>query len=399
MKIIKNRILQFVNAPEDGVLSSQTLYESMFYLLNKHAYNPSDTNTEMAKKVAYKIIETQLGDGGFDLGYDFIFGKGLNKKNPKEGTSPELLSITALSQYLLTFGNDENVLNAIKSGLKWITDRIIKEGELFAIPYAPDSYDKVHITNATSFCISALASCLPLLDGEKKTSVETYLDSMYLFMNKQLVVSGDNQAYWPYFYQNGTKEELSYTNDKVDNYHMAQQIYHHMLAQRVYPNETNEKTIKEVFNYLASLIDDSGYIPYTFSNGKNTDKVDVWGFSSLISAFSLYGEMYDSAVAKDCSKKVLGYLMTNCWNGKYFTPIILNSNKYKFDNHFYPRSDAWVIHAISDHMRFVEKDTNLISETEKVYSLIEKGNYSGLENHTITLRKKFFAKAVSTIRR
>ena len=399
MKIIKNTVLKFVNAPESGILSSQTLYECMFYLLNIHSLSPSNDNAVNAKKVAYKIVETQLDNGGFDLGYDFIFGKGLNKKNPKEGTSPELLSITALSQYLLVFGDDQYVLNAIKRGLNWIFDRIIKEGDLYAIPYAPDSYGKVHITNATSFCISALASCLPHVDANNKVLIEKYLDSMYLFMEKQLVDSGDNQAYWPYFYQNGTEEELSYTNDKVDNYHMAQQIYHHMLAQSIYPNKANEKTIKKVFNHLASLINDDGFIPYTFSNGKNTDKVDVWGFSSLISAFSLYGHMHDSGLAKQCSKKILSYLMKNSWNGIYFTPIILHSNKHKFDQNFYPRSDAWVIHAISDHMRFVEEDINLISEVEKVYCLIEQGQFSGLENHTITLRKRIFSIIVNMIRR
>lgn len=402
MKFLKNAILSFVNKPEGGILSSQTLYGCLFYQINMYHTTGDDEYLGNAKQVARKICSTQLSDGGFDLGYNFIFGKGLNKKNLKEGTSPELLSLTALSLYSQLVNNqDKVVLDAIEKSIGWIEKRVIEiETDIFAIPYAPDSYSKVHIINATSFAISAIASsACHIKDIERKKKFEVFLNGMYQFMFNQIEKTSDDAGLWPYFYKNGSQEELKLINDKIDNYHMAQQLYHHIIADSFYPNNYNKKSIKMIFNYLISILDDNGYLPYTFNKGKATDKVDVWGFSSLVGCFSLYSKVYECAVAKKASQRCFDYLMKHAWNGDYFYPIILNSNKSVFDSHFYPRSDAWVIHAISDYNRFISQDDDVIVKTNSVFYKIVSNDFTGLENHTITPRKKAFATIVNLIKK
>ncbi|ROR17237.1 hypothetical protein EDB67_12234 [Vibrio crassostreae] len=399
---MKNQILSFVNKPEPNILSSQTLYECLFYNINMYSTVECQSYLNNAKKVAHKICETQLEDGGFDLGYDFIFGKGLHKNNLKEGTSPELLSLTALALYSSLVDNkDEMVLRSVMKAIDWIEHRVIEVQQgVYAIPYAPDSYKKVHIINATSFAISAIATSIQFIDDrERKLKFERYLDGMYKFMFSQVDYTSEDAGLWPYFYQNGSEEELKFINDKIDNYHMAQQLYHHMIADAFYPNEYNKKSIRLIFNYLVSIIDNDGFLPYTYSKGKATDKVDVWGFSSLIGCFSLYYEIYKCEVSRGVAEKSLDYLMKYAWNEGYFNPIILNSNKSVFDGHFYPRSDAWVIHAISDYYRFVNNDECVLLRSQAVFSKILNAGFTGLENHTITPRKRLFAALVNLIKK
>lgn len=402
MKKFKNFILKIVNKPEANILSSQTLYESLFYLINTYEQEDEKVKKEELKvnanALALFICDYQLKDGGFDLGYDFIFGKGLHKKNLKEGTSPELLSISALALYYKKIEADPIILNSIRKGLDWVFARVIKVDNDYAIPYAPDSYDKVHITNATSFAISSLALCINLFDENIDKKIEAYVNGMYRFMSKQLEYKNETSAYWPYFYLNGTDQELALVNDKVDNYHISQQLYHHVLAQQYVPSNTNLDTIKFVLNYLISLVDEEGFAPYTHAAGKTSDKVDVWGFSSLIAGFSICSTYLENNESADCAKKVYNYLMEYCYNGNYFSPIILNSTKTVFDNHFYPRSDAWVIHALSEYRNICSENEHISQVSSQVFLLIKKNEFKGLENHTITTRKKIFAFTVGAIR-
>lgn len=402
MNEVKNYILKLVNAPESGILSSQTLYETLFYLINTYHLKQNIKNKtkikEQARELAEFLCQYQLQDGGFDLGYDFIFGRGLNKKNKKEGTSPELLSITALALYYQTVEKNDLVLESLVKGLDWIFSRVISSDNGYAIPYAPDSYEKIHITNATSFCLSALASCYPIFDGELKLKIEMYVKGMYQFMYKELEFKNSSEAYWPYFYMHGDHEEMLLTNDKVDNYHISQQVYHHALAQTFIPDDTNIQTLKVVLKYLKNLVDADGFVPYSFSSGKYSDKVDVWGFSSLIGCFSISSTVLSDDTLKVPAEKICNYLIKYCFNGEYFSPIILNHSKARLDDNFYPRSDAWVIHALSEYSLIGCGDENIRRLSDNIYHRIQVQGYYGLENHTITARKKLFAFVVNLIK-
>ncbi len=388
---MKNTILKFVNKPSANILSSQTLYESAFYLMNLNQRSESKIS-----EVIDKIVDTQLPDGGFDIGYDFQFGPNLSKSNAKEGTSPELLSLTALGMYTDLYGERETVIHAIKLAVDWVLARIVYVGDGVAIPYAPDSFRGIHITNATSFCISALAYALAHADESRKVQIEEVIVGMYKFMHSQLVIKG-NEGYWPYFYQDAKGEEAKLINDKIDNYHIAQQLYHHCLAQKKVPNDFNIETINLVSNYLLKLINDEGYLPYTFLKDRVSDKVHMWGFAALIPAFVEIYLITGNVKAKESALKVANYIMKFSALDEHFSPIILNSNKTIFDSNFYPRSDAWVIHSLSELEKLNMYDDNISDLCGKCYAKIQHQNFLGLENHVVTFRMRVFAKIVRFI--
>jgi len=390
MKIfLKNQILKFVNNPSKDILSSQTLYEAMFYLLNVR-----DEIDDSQRNLANLIVQTQLEDGGFDIGYDFQFGPNLSKTHEKEGTSPELLSLVALAKYYRRDSSNLLVKDAIDKGVNWILSRVVKlENNQYAIPYAPDSYRGIHITNATSFCISALAHCLEFMDNEQKAKAEVTLDGMYQFMAAQLEPHG-NSSYWPYFYQGATGEEKLNINNKIDNYHMAQQLYHHILAEEYYPSKDNLKAINLVGNYLLTLVDESGYIPYTNFEGRISDKVHLWGYASLIPAFVRLYAITNQSQLLVGAESVKKYILDNCYIGPHFAPIILNSDKTMFDTNFYPRSDAWVIHGLSELKLIGAFDLDTERSCSASFEACERQSFRGLENHAVTWRMKVFASLV-----
>ncbi|TVL53752.1 hypothetical protein AYI98_00995 [Shewanella algae] len=388
---LKNLILKFVNKPSPGILSSQTLYETFFYLINQKSVSKVDVDS-----VIDKILETQLSDGGFDIGYDFQFGPNMSKTKSREGTSPEVLSLTALGLYCERFEPSESVLQGLNLAVDWILERIVKTDKGIAIPYAPDSFKGIHITNATSFCISALAYSLPYVSANKRCEIELVLRGMYTFMHSQLVVI-DEVGYWPYFYQDANGEEAKLINAKVDNYHIAQQLYHHCLAQKVFPDEQNDQIIRRVSKYLISNLDDVGYVPYTFYGERISDKVHLWGFSSLISAFVESFIYLGEDIYRKAATDVAGYISKYGIVSDHFAPIILNSDKSIFDGNFYPRSDAWVIHSLSELSKLGVEDENLIKACENSYSKIVEQCYRGDENHVVTMRMKIFAKLIRLI--
>jgi hypothetical protein len=399
---LKNHILSMVNKPENGVFSSQTLYELAFCYLNVYAIDHDPVALNRLSRVIDLICESQLPDGGFDIGYNFIFGVGLTKTNKLEGTTPELLSLTALAMYVhVTNDYDEKVIKAINLALDWIENRIVEfSGKVYAMPYAPDSYAGIHITNATSFTISAVAASLSLIEHKERYSkFESYLSGMIRFMDSELVDEAKGGSFWPYFYQNGKPEELELGNDKVDNYHIAQQLYHHLLANEFYDSEINNSICERTFTYLERLADIEGFVPYTIKGTKISTKVDVWGYSSLLSAFSLYYVQKNCSTARRMAELVCSYLMSHTWNGEYFYPIVENATKTPFDKKFYPRSDAWVLHGLSDYCRFIQRDAAVLEIINSVYLKIERQDFRGLENHTITWRKVVFGKFVRWVKR
>lgn len=387
--MIKNAILKFINKPTDGIFSSQTLYECVFYLLN------INSSRNEVRVVIDLIIKSQLEDGGFDIGYDFSFGPDLKKLKAKEGTSPELLCLTALGLYSHRFGADSDVILAINKCVDWICKRVITVDGHMAIPYAPDSFPYIHITNATSFCLSGLATIIQFLDEDRKEEIEKMTLSMISFMKSQLVKHTAG-SYWPYFYQNGNEFEKSKINAKIDNYHIAQQLYHHCIAKDYIQSEENDYIISECSEYLLTQFDDAGYMPYTKFNERVSNKIHLWGYCSLIPALSKVYKLTNRTIYKERAVQVSRIIASNAYSKDHFSPILVHPTFSAFDNNFYPRSDAWVIHAMSESIHLdSEYEYGKMSET--VYENICKSNFKGLENHVTTLRMKIFAKIIRVL--
>ena len=394
MSYLKNIILSFVNKPTPDILSSQTLYEVFFYLNNFVERYSDDLHY-----VISVIVDTQLDDGGFDIGYDFQYGPSMSKKSKLEGTSPELLSLTALSLYESRFPNhNPRVKPAIRKAVDWILTRLVKTQFGVAIPYAPDSFDGIHITNATSFCISALSTSAQHFNGVEKANVVSVVESMYDFMHAQLVYETESSAYWPYFYQYADENHKRLINSKVDNYHIAQQLYHHYLAEKYLPNANNRRILELTSEYLFSKLDDEYFVPYTIFKGAASGKIHLWGYSSLIPAFVSAYEFGLGDKYKRAAIGVFEFIKKYCVCEDHFAPIILINNKKLFDSNFYPRSDAWVLHGISALNNIDSLSDNWVSFCYKVYSKMKKEKFRGLENHVVTLRMKLFAILVRVVK-
>lgn len=395
-KKLKNAILKFVNQPENGIKSSQTLYECLFYCINRARHGNKLFWEQESEKVAVEIVKSQLENGGFDIGYNFQFGNSLRKQKKFEGTSPELLSVVALNLYLLQKKELNNqslsdeILRSVLRGVRWAQSQLIETDQGVAIPYAPETAPIVHIPNATSFALCALATSLHHPDLiDKRDEISATVKRMYQFMMSQLVPSarGDG-AYWPYFFQTNNIQELRLGNDKIDNYHLAQQLFFHCLSQEFVPDDTNLSIIRATTQYLISLVSADGFVPYQFSQGKTSEKVDTWGFSSVPMALIAASKYVDDPSLDKALKQTTHFLLTHCRGEEHFYPIILWGDGEPFDKEFYPRSDAWVIHACSEVASIIKEED--LEFCDSVYFRIRDSGFIGKENHTLTTRKKIF---------
>ncbi|MCI8416047.1 MAG: hypothetical protein HFI33_00875 [Lachnospiraceae bacterium] len=379
---IRNKILKIVNKPVKNIKSSQTLYEALLTSINLGKIYPCISYRQSAEKIALLIVESQLEDGGFDIGYNFQFGKGMKKKNKKESTSPEILSLYALIAYYEMY-HDNRVVSAIDKAVEWIVNNSIEvDKNLWAIPYAPCSYREIHITNATSFAVAALAYYTKVFQNDIYKPI---VNGMLTYMKEQLVLKED-YGYWNYF-ENELVNDPGYS--KIDNYHIAQQLFYHMKVSEVYSNTDNVFIVEKVSRYLHFLLEESIKVPYTIVLGKKSQDIHIWGYCSLLSCECLLGEGEKAEALKD-------FIIEKFWNGNYFTPVINQDGKV-LDNNYYPRSDAWVLHSLSEYIMF--KDDKKIKDiVDKGLERLQNSQYCGLENHVITLRKKIFTKLVYMIR-
>ena len=399
-KKLKNTILKFINQPEDEIKSSQTLYECLFFCLNRARQENQAFWEKECDRVVTEIINSQLDNGGFDIGYNFQFGNGLKKLNKREATSPELLSVVALNLYLSQKSEFDSVelydevSRCVYKGVQWARSHLLETEQGVAIPYAPETASIVHIPNATSFALCALATSIhhPDLKNSRDELCEV-VKQMYQFMQSQLVLSSDGRgAYWPYFYQSDNPKERRLGNDKIDNYHLAQQLFFHCVSQDFVPDDTNLHIIRATTEYLVSIIGPEGDVPYKFAEGKASEKIDTWGFSSVPMALHAATRYINDPSLIEGLELTTSFLLEHCKSDEHFYPIILWGDGTPFDKEFYPRSDAWVIHACSEVASILsEKDLQFC---DSVYFKIRDCGFTGKENHTFTKRKKLFGNIV-----
>lgn len=381
---LKDKILEFVNKPVDGILSSQTLYEALFANINMYlAYNQNEYKKRCGD-IANLIANTQLTDGGFDIGYNFSFGNNMTKKSSKESTTPEIISLFALLKYYEIFKKEEIVPN-IKKAVNWIKEKIYKnENNLYVIPYAPCSYKQVHITNAISFTVATLGYYSYLF---KDDTVKNICYDMLKYLKSELIID-KNKGYWNYF-EKSLMSQKSYI--KIDNYHIAQQLYYHILLDKYLENEDNKEIINLVTNYLKDKLNTNIAVPYIEIGKKKTTDIHSWGYCSLLLCALQWND-------KNIISNILEYIMKNMIIGDYFAPIIKNTGEI-INKQYYPRSDAWVLHSLSEYLLLENsKDENVYSMVNTGLEKLKQVNYTGLENHVYTFRKKIFSNIVRIIK-
>lgn len=395
-KIMKNNILYFINKPADNILSSQTLYECLLGCLDLYDITKEEHWLAESSTLAKLIVNHQNSDGGFNIGYDFIFGKDMSKKGEKESTTPEILSLYALKKYH-NLTKDISVEEAISKGLDWLISNIkkINENE-YAVPYAPLTNNEVHITNATSFSAGTLS-----LFVEESPNLKKYVEGMNKYMLNQLE-KNEKGYYWRYFDRYSSNFKVNTNKNKVDNYHIGQQLRYHCVSYTNCKDQNSYEIISKVQSYLLNNVDSKGWIPYVETTEGKTDKIDLWGYSSVLKGLADSSDIIKDS--NDLIKKKINQIFENIykysWNGTYFNPIIFENGKV-YDRRFYPRSDAWVFHSILHSYQLLDSENKKIALeiSKENYQEIKKRNFRGLENHAISPRKVIFSKIISLVRK
>lgn len=375
---IKKRFIDFMLKPANNIQSSQTLYEALLATLNMFIATKEEMWEKEAKHIAQMIVKSQLQDGGFDIGYNFRFGEQLKKTTEIQATTPECLSIFALIEYYKIL-KDVTVKNCIEKGMLWIKKQAcVNENGYWVIPYAPDTLKKVHITNAISFCVATIANYMVVFEDY---SYLTMYQSMCEYMLSQLTVTG-NGGFWYYFEKESLEKGEFYS--RVDNYHIAQQLYYHMRANELIFSEAAQQIIQNVSNYLFTLLKQDIVVPYIYINDEISSNaaIDVWGYCTLLMCTTKCNDM-------EISKKLVKILLEKSWNGEYFAPV-LNDKLEVIDSRFYPRSDAWVVHALSEYY-ILNRDSEVAEILWKSLNRLHNCNYKGTENHALTLKKEALA--------
>ena len=383
--MFREYILKIINKPINNIKSSQTLYEALFTAINMDLAYKKSIYKNQAFDLAKEIIESQLVDGGFDIGYNFSFGKNMSKKNSVESTTPEILSIFALIEFYDVY-HEDFVIQSILKGIDWIKcNSYLIENHSYAIPYAPNSFYEVHISNGVSFAVATLTYYMKVFND---FSVKHLCDGMFHYLRNELIVK-ENIGYWNYFEKKLIKDNYYI---KIDNYHIAQQLYYHMYVDKLYRNNDNKEIIDLVSRYLKNELKKNIAVPYIVADGTCSKDIHTWGYCALLLCALEWSD-------QNLIDEIKRLIMEKMWNGSHFIPII-QENGIVVDASYYPRSDAWVLHSLSGYLCISNKD-DLKVKNAVDYGLnrLSSSGYIGCENHVLTFRKKLFNKVVNIVKK
>ncbi len=382
---MKSRILKFLNyiifRPVKVDYSSQTIYQTLIGVLRLYSLSGDESWKRRAESIFEILKSIQRIDGGFDIGYDFNFGR-LHRKG--ESTAPELVGLLALVEYYKLFGGDEVKAAAHKAAL-WVKRHALNFGDgRWAIPYGPYSSKDVMVYNGTSFAAGSLGVYLSVFADDE-------LELIYHGMNKYLleVLSVSENipgSFW--YYSDQSRSDLSVIQrTKIDFYHQMQQVEMHAMAELSVVSPFQKSLILEAAKHVAFWQDKYEIIPYY----NTPSPIHLWGFCSCASGF-IYASKFDVNLKCDYenrAKIIIDWMMDYAWSGEYFYPIVEKNGRI-VDKRYYVRSDAWVFNTLALAIKDQVVNDDFISICEKMYIRMEKVNFSGIENHASNLRIRFF---------
>ncbi|HCH2842714.1 TPA: hypothetical protein NKT21_001960 [Vibrio parahaemolyticus] len=382
---------------------SQTVYQSLMAAISVYKIKRTSKSLELVNDIALVLIDIQRPDGGYDIGYDFNFGK-LHKKG--ESTSPELYAVVALNlayDVLIQGGNEfEKSIILIKSSIiksiAWIRSNAVRlSDDMYAIPYGPYSTHDIMVYNGVSFATGALGTSLRFFKGSDLKE----LVSIYNGFNRYLLSNLMESEYgfvWYYNVQSRNDLDRKALN-KIDFYHQAQQLEMHAIAQDYYPDGSQLEIVKMAATTLINIsIYNKGNVPYTNDDIYFNGRYYLWGMSSLVPGL-LKCVKYLPHLKLDIersAKYVHAFISKYGINHKEHMYFSVLSKDLKALNYPYmPRSDSWVVASrLYYHEYFNTNDFNFeVSILERIINC----NYSGQENHAQNKRKKILIKIISII--
>lgn len=367
---------------------SQTLYESLSFCNNMYEI----TNNEDWKKEGLHVIEKirliQQDDGGFDIGYEFNFGK-THKKG--WSSAPECKMLVSLIEFGSIFGFDD-VIDVVDRGIQWILNNSIQMDEdKWIIPYCPMATKEVMVYNGVSFALAPLATYYKYIKQDKKIKEihDGYINYLYDEFEWE-------NGYWKYSDQKRT-DLKDIQHIKIDNYHLGQQLEMHCHSYDSLPNLKNKEIIDGLAEYLITLHQGSYPNPPPYLNyiSNQEQGVHLWGYASLINGFLSYYQISKKKEFLVASKQIFDWINKFAWLNTYFACVYHEETK-RMDKRFYPRSDAWVINNLSSYLRCC-CEREYMARVQDVYDYIRTQDYSGFENHAATNMKKVVGWAFTNI--
>jgi len=388
---VKSTILELINNvlfyPIQIKYCSQTIYQTLLGCVRLWDATHDEKWEKRAKIVCEILMRIQSPDGGFDIGYDFNFGR-LHKKG--EPTSPELIGLMALVEYYKRFGGD-HVATAAKKAANWISNNAIQlTGDKWAIPYAPYSIKEIMVYNGTSFAAGALGVYLPIFPNDK-------LETIYHGMNRYLygvLSSTSNQPGQFWYYSDQSRTDLTeLQRDKIDYYHQMQQVEMHVEAELCLNSPYQTDLIFAASEHVAYKQDGKGVIPYTNRKEYFSAQIHLWGYCSCASGFIMAGKVLKSKSEefKERAERIYNWIYQHAWNGEHFYRIISKDDS-AIDSKFYVRSDAWVFNSFSLAVKEGINAVKYLDVCERTYRKIEKSDFSGIENHASNRRIRLMSK-------
>lgn len=374
---IKSLLKKYLLNPPQ-VVSMQTLGQTIMLCSNMFRYTNDDYWKIQGKHVSKLLISYQNRDGGFGIGYDWPGGGKWHKKF--SSTSPELEELYAIIDYYLVF-RDEDVRQSIEKGINWIRMHSFKTGDdRFSIPYDPTATRDTFINNGVSFSLKCLAAYngINQLDDDLREVYYGYVN----FLEGELERSPDYKGrYWRYFHQRSPEKPQTEWGDIIENHHMGQQLESHCIGEKYLPCENNRKIVEDIAEYL-DFIQTDGIIRYSnLSRGCLDNHIDIWGYASCIKGFVEASRILERKELINNAEQISSWLIANAWNGEYFNPE-MNTDRTVLDNHYYPRTDAWVLASIS-HLLCEDIDGK-----DRITEICQKG-YNRLNSHSFKGEEKF----------
>ncbi|MBN1505721.1 MAG: hypothetical protein JW955_02685 [Sedimentisphaerales bacterium] len=330
-----------------------------------------------AQRAAELLIRIQQLDGGFDIGYEFDFGR-LHRKG--QSTSPELVGLVALCEYARLFGGGD-VQSAAVRAAEWIRMHALDMGEdKAAIPYSPHTVKEVMIYNGTSFAAGALGCYLGQFGGDE--GLRRIYNRMIRYMESVLTVASDLPGrFWHYWDQ--SRDDLdSLKRTKIDYYHQMQQVEMHALAEQACPAEGQARIIRDGAGHVVALSERRTIIPYTNDPNLFRGQIHLWGLASVIPGMLEAGVVIPecSTAYRGVARHTLMWVLEHAWNGEYFEAVLERDGAHVQPGGYMVRSDAWVFNALAAAVKYL-RDDPWTDIAERCYRKMESVDFSGPESH------------------
>jgi len=363
-------------APKLRVKSSQTFYQLAFALQYLQIGDIAFLD-KVKKQLIIGLLGQQRPNGGFDIGFNFLFGTGKMKPYAACPTTPETLSVFGL-YLLMDEKNSQEVMSALNKHWNWLAT-YTTDISPHRIAYCPEFSTEPHIVNSNSFAsvTSAILSKLNVIDKEP-----LYLEAL----KENLIISKDGKsAYYPYFLFSSPLNSNEAQLSKVDNYHLAQQGWSHLVRFKLEGDNDDFIIASQIFNDFLQSGAETQILNYCRDPSHTPMHVPLWGAMSLV---QFCGEYYQ--ITKDQRAITIIRLYTDfvlsfeSVSGRY--PAVVSADGDIIDELEFIRGDAWICHGFSCAFDATKDEVYNAAGKRILYSINERA-FKGREPNRWTIRK------------